>query len=107
MRWVARITHPVKDELASWASILGTVVSFLGLIQSKTWLTAVGLLFVALSIITLAYARRERRRLRSAAISVEGRSLDSLNVANLRRRVNRSLLVQRADHMASIEGEDL
>jgi hypothetical protein len=38
------------------------------------------------------YARKKQLRLNSAAIKIEGRSIDSLNIANLRRRINRSLV---------------
>jgi hypothetical protein len=95
------------ESLASWASILGTLISFLGLIQSRAWLTAIGIFFIGASLIAIAYARRERRVVTSAMVQVEGRSIDSLNIANLRRRVNRSLMIQEAHQVARIEGEDL
>src|SRR5277367_2117833 len=40
-------------------------------------------------------------------MSIEGLNLDSLHVANLRRRLNTSLTVERAFHVAIIEGADL
>ena len=43
----------------------------------------------------------------SATVKIEGRSLDSLNIANLRRRRNRSLVMQEAHQVARINGEDL
>jgi hypothetical protein len=98
---------PTSNELASWASILGTAATLLGLIQSVSWLTGVGVCFIGISIFALTHARKGRRLLKSAAINLEGRNLDSLNVANLRRRLNRSLIVQRAYHVARIEGRDL
>lgn len=108
LRWVAP-THmrPSAEEVASWASILGAVVTFLGLIQSGAWLVAVGVFFIGVSIVAIVYGWRGRRLLESAAINVEGRNLDSLNVANLRRRLNRSLVVQRAYHLAEIDDQDL
>lgn len=96
-----------NNELASWASILGTVATVLGLVQSLSWLTAIGLFCVGISIASLATASRGRRLLRSAAIHLEGHNLDSLNLANLRRRLNRSLVVQRAYHLAKIDGKNL
>ena len=40
-------------------------------------------------------------------MTIEHRSLDSLNIANLRRLTNKSLVVQKAHHVAMIRGEDL
>ena len=87
--------------------MLGAIVAFFALIQSRSWLTAISALFVMVSILTLAYARKKRLLVESAAIKVDGRSLDSLNVANLRRRINRSLVVQEANQVAIVEGENL
>jgi hypothetical protein len=98
---------PTSNELASWASILGATATLLGLIQSVSWLTTIGVCLIALSIFALTQARKGHRLLKSAAINLEGRNLDALNLANLRRRVNRSLIVQRAYHLARIDGQDL
>jgi hypothetical protein len=95
------------ESLASLASIAGTILGILGLIQSYTWLTAIGALLFLISVTALLYARRQRNILVSAAIKVSGRSIDSLNIASLRRRLNRSLVIQEADHLAEIDGEDL
>jgi hypothetical protein len=96
-----------RDELATWASILGSVVALLGIIQSQTAIALGGAFFVALSVVTLVYARRHQRLLQSASISIEGLNLDSLNIANLRRRMNRTLVLQRGYQLAKIEGRDL
>lgn len=96
-----------RDSLAAWATILGTIISLIGLIQSRTWITVIGAFFVALSIVAVIYGRKEHQLINSATLRVDTRSLDSLNVANLTRRHNRSLVIQKADHLARIEGEDL
>jgi hypothetical protein len=96
-----------NQSLASWATVLGMVISFLGVIQSRGWLTAIGVVFIGTSIIAIAYARRERLVVSSATVEVEGRSIDSLNIANLRRRVNRSLVIQDVRHLVRIQGRDL
>jgi hypothetical protein len=96
-----------KDSLAYWSSILGTVLSVLGLSESSLFLAALGSLLLAVSVTAFAYAQRQRQRLRLAAIKIEGRSVDSLNVASLGRRLNRSLIVQETDQVATINGEDL
>jgi len=95
------------NSLASWATILGTLISLLGLVQSRAWVTATGVLFVAISVSALFYARKEHRLVSSATVTVASRSLDSLNAANLNRRRNRSLVVQKAYHEARIERENL
>jgi hypothetical protein len=96
-----------KDSLAFWSSILGTVLGVLGLIKASRWLAVLGLLLVAGSVAALLYARKQRQRLRLAAVKIEGRSIDSLNVASLGRRLNRSLIIQEADQVATINGEDM
>jgi hypothetical protein len=95
-----------KDSLAYWSSILGTALGLLGLIDSSRWLAVLGLLLLAGSGAALLYARKQRLRLRLAAVKIEGRSIDSLNVASLGRRLNRSLVVQEADQVVTINGED-
>ena len=96
-----------RDDLASWASIFGSIIALLGLIQSQAWLAAIGASILGISIVALGYAWRGRRTLKSASITIEGRNLDSLNIANLRRRRNRSLVVQHAYHLAKIDEQDL
>lgn len=96
-----------KDSLAFWSTILGTILGLFGLIQSHNWLTGLAVLVVAVSVIAILYARRQRQVVQLAAVKLEGRSIDSLNVASLRRRLNRSLVIQDAQQLATIEGEDL
>lgn len=96
-----------RDSLAFWSGILGTVLSVLGLSESSRWLAGFGFLLAAVSVTSLLYARRQRVRLKSASVKIEGRSIDSLNVASLGRRLNRSLVVQEADQVATIKGEDM
>ena len=48
-----------KDSLAFWASILGTLVGLVGVLQSVTWLVALGVLAIVVSVGATAYARRE------------------------------------------------
>src|SRR5262249_43828861 len=99
--------HSVQETLAAWATILGTIVSVVSLIQSRAMLAGISVVFVCASIITGLYARKKRLMVKSAAVKVQGRSIDSLNVASLSRRINRSLVIQEAHHVAKIEGEDL
>jgi hypothetical protein len=95
------------ETLASVATILGTAISVLALLQSRAWLVVTSLFFVALAMAGGLYARRERQARDSASTVIEGYSIDSLNMANLRRRLDRRFVIQSADHMAQLEGEDL
>ncbi len=60
-----------------------------------------------LSIVFGLYARKKRLALAAASTEIEGHSIDSLNIANLKRRVNRTLVIQEARHTAIIEDEDM
>lgn len=95
-----------KDSLAFWSSILGTLLGLLGLIESSRGLAILGLFLLACSGGALLYARKQQRRLRLAGVKIEGRSIDSLNIASLGRRLNRTLAVQEADQVVMIDGED-
>jgi hypothetical protein len=96
-----------KDTVAFWASVLGTLLGLFGAIQSLTWLAALGGIMAVGSIGAIAYAARQRERVESAVLKVAGRSIDSLNMAGLRRLVNRSLMIQEAHNTATIDGENL
>jgi hypothetical protein len=106
--WLAfmRGRYPL-EPLASVATIIGTVVSVFGVLQSRLWLVLTSLLFVCVTVFAGLYARSARIALNEGSIMIEGHSIDSLNIANLRRRVNRTFVIQEAIHTARIEGEDL
>jgi hypothetical protein len=95
------------ESLAALATIVGTIVSALALLQSRAWLLLTSLLVVCLSILAVLYARKQRLALDAASTVIEGHSIDALNIGNLRRRLNRTLFVQEAQHTARIDGEDL
>jgi hypothetical protein len=97
----------ISQILASIAALLGPLATIIGLVQSRGWLTILGAAFVAVAVAVAVYARSQRRRLNAASIEIEGISIDSVNIANLRRGVNRSLTVQTADHIVTIDGGDL
>src|SRR5690242_8913043 len=96
-----------ENSLAFWSSILGTAIGVLGFVSSSQWLAVLGLFLIVGSTAALLYAERQRERLKLAAVKIEGRSIDSLNVASLGRRLNRSLIVQEVNQVATIKGEDL
>jgi hypothetical protein len=96
-----------KDSVAFWMTVLGTLVGFFGVFQSRAWFAVIGALVVIGSLAVLAYARRQRDLVKSAVLKISGRSIDSLNLAALRRSPNRSLVIQRVQNLAVIDGEDL
>jgi hypothetical protein len=95
------------ESLVALATIVGTATSIFAVIQSRSWLVFTSLLFVCISIVVGLYARKKRLALNAASTEIEGYSIDSLNIANLKRRVNRTLVIQEAHHMVLIEGEDM
>lgn len=106
--WLAFSRGEISLEtLASIATILGTLVSVFELIESRLWLALCSVLFVCVAALAGYHARKARTALDSASITIEGHSIDSLNIANLRRRVNRTFIIQESSHTARIEGEDL
>jgi hypothetical protein len=105
--YIHRNMDSLNDSLAFWATILGTVLGISGFIQSYTWLTVVGTFVLFAAIVSFLYAERQRRRIRSARVSIEGRSIDSLNVASLNRRLDQRLVMQEVHQTATIDGENL
>jgi len=99
--------HPLRDSLSFWSSMLGTAIAIVGLFRSSIVIAAAGLFLAALSAAALLYAGSERNRLTRATIAIQGRSIDALNVASLNRRLNRSLIVQEAEQVVTVSGEDM
>ena len=96
-----------QESLTVWATLLGAIAGLVGLIQSRTWLAVIGTICLLTCILIGSYARRERHLVEAASLTIDRRSLDSLNMANLRRRTSKSLVVQDAHHTATIHREDL
>jgi hypothetical protein len=96
-----------KDSVAFWATVVGTLTGVFGLFKSRAWVVAIGALIAVCSVSILLYARRQRALVKSAVLKIDDRSIDSLNLASLRRRLNRSLMIQQAENLATIDGEDL
>jgi hypothetical protein len=97
----------LNESIDFWLSVIGTIVGIYGLVQSETWVAFLGLVAAVGFLAVAAYARRERQRLRLASVTVEGRTVDCLNLASLQRRLNRSLGIERAEHVAVVSGDDL
>ena len=91
------------EAIVALATIVGTATSVLAVIQSRASLVFTSLLFVILSIIAGLYALKKRLALNAASTEIEGHSIDSLNIANLKRRVNRTFVIQEAHHTARMK----
>jgi hypothetical protein len=96
-----------QDSVAFWATILGTLVGLFGVVQSLAWIAVLGVVVTAGSIGALFYAYTQRLRVQSADLVINGRGIDSLGMANLRRRLNRTLSIQEVRNEAVIDGQDL
>ena len=96
-----------KDSVAFWATVVGTLTGVFGLFESHAWVAAIGALIASCSVGALIYAAQQRALVRSAALNIGNRSIDSLNLASLHRRLNRSLVIQQAENLAVIDGENL
>lgn len=96
-----------QNSVAFWATIVGTLVGLFGVVQSLTWIALAGLVVGIGAIGTLFYAHKQRELLKSADLTIEGRGIDSLGMANLRRRLNRTLAIQEVRNLAVIDGPDL
>lgn len=97
----------LKESVAFWATVVGTLVGCFGVVQSRAWLAASGAVIAGGAVGAFLYAKRQREILKSAGVWIQGRSLDSLNLASLRRRLNRTLTMQRVRNMALIDGDSL
>ncbi len=85
-----------KDSIAFWSTVLGTLLGLFGAVRSLAWLVVIGVVVVVGSVGALVYARKQTLRVKSATLKVGWRSIDSLNMASLRRHMNESLVVQRS-----------
>lgn len=99
------------SSLLQWlktiTAILGPIVAIIGLVQSRGWLAVIGGLLACVAGAATFYARTQRLRLDNASVEIEGISIDSLNAANLRRRVNDRFFIQAVHDSATIDGADL
>jgi hypothetical protein len=99
--------HLLLQSVASATDLFEPLVALIGLIHSRGWLAGITGLLVCSSLTTVIYAQRQRRRVDAASVEIEGISIDCLNAANLRRRVNRSLVIQTVEEVVTIDGVDL
>jgi hypothetical protein len=99
--------QPLLQAVTSWTAVIAPIVTLIGLIQSRGWLAGLGAVFASVSIIAVVYGRIQRRRIDAASVEIEGISIDSLNAANLRRRVSRGFMIQNVHDAVTIDGADL
>jgi hypothetical protein len=96
-----------QESVSYWLSLLGTLSGLFGALQSLTWIAVAGVLLAVGSLGILFYAHKQHRLVRSALLEIENRTLDSLGMANLLRRINKTLAIQAVRNVAVIDGEDL
>ena len=97
----------VRETVALWACLLGSAVALLGQSQSLASITFAGTCLAGASATVAVYSRRNRTQIQRSGVSIEGLNLDSLHIANVRRRLNKSLTLERAFQVAIIDGSDL
>lgn len=94
----------LREDYALWGSIFGSTVALLGIALPQTWLAFLGVSLATASAVAGLHLTKLHA---PTPISIEGFSLDALHIANLRRRRNRSLLLERAFQIAIVNGSDL
>ena len=97
----------VRETVALWACLVGSAVALLGQSQSLVSIAFAGICLSATSATVAVYSRRNRSPIQRSGVSIEGLNLDSLHIANVRRRLNKSLTLERAFQVAIINGSDL
>jgi len=97
----------VRETVALWACLVGSALALLGQFQSLASITFAGICLSGVSATFAVYSRRNRSPIQRAGISIEGLNLDSLHIANVRRRLNKSLTLERAFQVAIVNGSDL
>jgi hypothetical protein len=95
------------DSLAAAATIIGTIISCVAILQTNQIIPLIGGSALTAGLALMWLAIRARRAVQADLVSIEGYSIDSLSAANLRRVVNRTVRVQEAIHSARIEDRDL
>jgi len=96
-----------RNQISLWATIIGLVLAVAGLLKEKAVLLYLGIIVFILFLVACYFLQKEKIKIKSSSIVVEGKSIDCLNIANLSRLQNKSLLVQDVTHVATIQGNDL
>jgi hypothetical protein len=94
-----------RRSLTPLAGALGNAVTLAGVLQSEPGLSLFGITCSAASATLGLFSNRSKPL--PPGVRVEGQNLDSLQIANIRRRLNRSLTVERAFHVAIVDPPDL
>lgn len=96
-----------SEDVTMLANLVGMGLTLLGVADSSPSLVLTGVALSTASASARLLSERKGRRAEAMPPNIENLNLDSLHVANLRRRLNRSLNIQRAFQVAIIEGADL
>ena len=97
----------LESQLGLWSGVVGLALTVGGVIHSRNWVAVLGAVILAIAALIGFHAWRIRNKIKQSTIEIQGRRIDSLNVANLSRRRNQTLGISRAAHAARIQDEDL
>ncbi len=89
-----------------WTAI-GSGLAFCGLAADVTWVTFGGIVCTTVPAIRSLHLRGKHPASPPWPTHIEGLNIDSLYIANLRRRLNQTLTLRRAFQVAIVNGADL
>ncbi len=95
------------QQISFWIRLLGIIISVYGLFQNRSFYIILGVVFFTSSALLSLKLLSTKRKLKKSNIILEGRSIDALSLANLKRLHNESLKVQEAVHWFRIFKNDL
>src|SRR3954471_8491422 len=90
------------EIVSVWTSVVGTALGIVGLVNSQAWLAILGIGLLVVTFALLVWARALEAKIRQATINIAQRNIDSINMANLTRRINRTLGILKVIHVAKI-----
>lgn len=96
-----------RENLTRLVTLLGSSIALLGVVRSEPWLILVGIACSAASTTSALALQRNQAHTHPVGLSIDGFNVDSLHIANIRRRLNKSLTLTRAFQVAIIDGADL
>lgn len=99
--------NKVNEQVAFWATIVSLLLGIFTTFQQGFLYFVAGLSLLALSFFSFFYVLYFTKKVKRASISIDGLRIDSLNLANLERCCNDTLVVKNAKHKAIIDKYNL
>lgn len=96
-----------KENISLFIGVAGFLLSFYGLIENKLYILLFGVSSYIVAICFAFKLTKEKQRYSKANIEIEGHRIESLNLANITRKQNKTFFIQQAKHIATIRGLDL